>query len=97
MKYGIFLLFILLTINLSYNFFWKNQDLREPRQLVINKGIRQGEFLKVDTRVAAIYILSVFQGINWFCIFDDTKINAENYIRNSMELILNGLAIQKET
>ncbi|MDP6569843.1 MAG: TetR/AcrR family transcriptional regulator [Candidatus Marinimicrobia bacterium] len=66
-------------------------------ELVINKGIRQGEFLKVDSRITAIYILSVFQGINWFCIFNDKKINAKNYIQKSIELILNGLAITKET
>ncbi|MDP6852313.1 MAG: TetR/AcrR family transcriptional regulator [Candidatus Marinimicrobia bacterium] len=66
-------------------------------ELVINKGIRQGEFLKVDSRITAIYILSVFQGINWFCIFNDKKINAKNYIQKSIELTLNGLAITKET
>ena len=35
--------------------------------------------------------LAVFQGINWFCIFEDKKINAENYIQNSIELIIAGL------
>ena len=62
-------------------------------ELVIIKGIREKEFIKVDTRVTAIYILSVFQGINWFCIFDDKKVNAENYIQNSIELIINGLKL----
>jgi len=51
-------------------------------ELVINKGIREKEFIKVDTRITAIYILSVFQGINWFCIFNDKKINAKDYIKN---------------
>ena len=62
-------------------------------ELVINKGIREKEFIKVDTRIAAIYILSVFQGINWFCIFNDKKINANDYIQQSIELILTGLKI----
>lgn len=62
-------------------------------ELVIIKGIREKEFIKVDTRITAIYILSVFQGINWFCIFKDTKINAENYIQKSIKLILSGLKI----
>ena len=62
-------------------------------ELVIIKGIREKEFLKVDTRITAIYILSVFQGINWFCIFDDKKINAVNYIQKSIELINKGLKI----
>ena len=62
-------------------------------ELVINKGIREKEFIKVDTRINAIYILSVFQGINWFCIFNDKKINANDYIQQSIELILTGLKI----
>ena len=65
-------------------------------ELVIIKGIREKEFIKVDTRITAIYILSVFQGINWFCIFKDNKINAEDYIQKSIELILTGLKISKE-
>jgi len=62
-------------------------------ELVIIKGIREKEFINVDTRITAIYILSVFQGINWFCIFKDKKINAETYIRHSIKLILTGLKI----
>ena len=62
-------------------------------ELVIIKGIREKEFIKVDTRITAIYILSVFQGINWFCIFDDKKINAVNYIQKSIELIIKGFKI----
>ena len=62
-------------------------------ELVIIKGIREKEFMDVDTRITAIYILSVFQGINWFCIFKDSKINAEDYIQKSIKLILTGLKI----
>ena len=60
-------------------------------ELVINKGMRNNEFRNVDSRITAIYVLSVFQGINWFCIFEDKKINAENYIQNSIEMIIAGL------
>ena len=61
-------------------------------ELVINKGIREKEFIKVDSRMTAIYILSVFQGINWFCIFNDKKLKAENYISESIEIIISGLS-----
>ena len=61
-------------------------------ELVINKGIREKEFMKVDSRMTAIYILSVFQGINWFCIFKDKKLKAENYIGDSIEMIIKGLS-----
>ena len=60
-------------------------------ELVINKGIREKEFVKVDSRITAIYILSVFQGINWFCIFNDKKLKAEKYIRDSIEMIISSL------
>ena len=61
-------------------------------ELVIKKGIREKEFIEVNSRITAIYILSVFQGINWFCIFNDKKLKAENYIRNSIEMIIGGLS-----
>ena len=74
----------------------RSQDLYEKIinlfELVINKGIREKEFIQVDSRMIAIYILSVFQGINWFCIFKDRKLKAENYICDSVELIISGLS-----
>ena len=60
-------------------------------ELVINKGIREKEFIEVDSRMTAIYILSVFQGINWFCIFNDKKLKAEKYIHHSIEMLISGL------
>ena len=65
-------------------------------ELVIKKGIREKEFTKVNSRMTAIYILSVFQGINWFCIFNDKKLKAENYIRDSIEMIIAGLRKREE-
>ena len=62
-------------------------------ELVIIKGVREKEFVKVDSRATAIYILSVFQGINWFCIFKDSEVNAEDYIKHSIELIIAGLKV----
>ena len=61
-------------------------------ELVINKGIRENEFIVVDSRITAIYILSVFQGINWFCIFNDKRLKADKYIRDSIEMIISGLS-----
>ena len=65
-------------------------------ELVINKGIRNKEFIKVDSRMTAIYILSVFQGINWFCIFDDKILNAKDYIRQSIEMVISGIVMPRE-
>ena len=61
-------------------------------ELVINKGIRENEFIVVDSRITAIYVLSVFQGINWFCIFNDKQLKADKYIRDSIEMIISGLS-----
>jgi len=66
-------------------------------ELVIKKGIRENEFINVDSRLTSIFILSVFQGINWFCIFNDNKLKAENYIHESIEMIIIGLSKQPET
>ena len=60
-------------------------------ELVINKGIREGQFKDVNTRIMAIYILTVFQGINWFCIFKDEKAKAKDYISEAIELVIQGL------
>ena len=45
----------------------------------------------MDTKVVAMTILTSLQGINWFCIFNDKKLKAENYIHDSIEMIISGL------
>ena len=75
----------------------RSQDLYEKIinlfELVINKGMRNKEFMQVNSRITAISILSVFQGINWFCIFNDKNIKAESYIKESIEMIISGLKV----
>tara|TARA_B100000945_G_C20293144_1_gene554260 strand:- start:234 stop:818 length:585 start_codon:yes stop_codon:yes gene_type:complete len=63
-------------------------------ELVIKKGIREGYFKKVDPRIKSIYILSVFQGINWFCIFNNKNDDAEKYIDESIKSIISELLIE---
>ena len=60
-------------------------------ELVLKKGIREKEFNDVDTKVVAMSILSSIQGINWFCLFDDTKIDAKMYLNTSIDLLINSL------
>ena len=61
-------------------------------ELVLNKGIRNGEFKNIDTHIVSIELLSVFQGINWFCLFDNTdKQIAEQYLKKSINIILEGI------
>ena len=59
---------------------------------VVNKGIKQKEFKDLDVRTTAMFIIAVFQGINWFAIFEENSVSAENYIENSIELIINSIS-----
>ena len=60
-------------------------------ELVLNKGIRNGEFKKIDSKVISIELLSVFQGINWFCLFGGNKEKVKNYLYQSVKTILDGI------
>jgi len=57
-------------------------------ELVVRKGIRDGEFRDVDPKMTAMYILSIFQGINWFSIFDENEVSPDLYLRQSLDLVL---------
>ena len=59
---------------------------------VVTKGIRQGEFKELEIRTTAMFIIAIFQGINWFAIFEENSVSAENYIENSIELIINSIS-----
>ena len=59
---------------------------------VVAKGIKQGEFKELDIRTTAMFIIAVFQGINWFAIFEESSTSAESYIENSIDLIINSIS-----
>ena len=60
-------------------------------ELVLNKGIRNKEFKKIDTKTISVELLSVFQGINWFCLFGGNKREVEKYLHQSVHTILEGI------
>lgn len=60
-------------------------------ELVLNKGIRNNEFRKIDTKIIAIELLSVFQGINWFCLFKEDPLVAKQYLKKSVDTIIEGI------
>ena len=60
-------------------------------ELVLNKGVRNNEFQNINTEIIAMELLSVFQGINWFCLFGDNKGTVKNYLKQSVEVILKGI------
>ena len=59
--------------------------------LVLKKGIRNKEFKQIDTSIISIELLSVFQGINWFCLFGGDKKVVKRYLHQSVDIILNGI------
>ena len=60
-------------------------------ELVLNKGVRNNEFKSIDTEIIAMELLSVFQGINWFCLFGGDKGTVRKYLKQSVEVILKGI------
>tara|TARA_B100002051_G_C16744563_1_gene646627 strand:+ start:5932 stop:6519 length:588 start_codon:yes stop_codon:yes gene_type:complete len=60
-------------------------------ELVLSKGIRNNEFRKIDTKIIAIELLSIFQGINWFCLFKEDPLIAKQYLKKSVDTIVKGI------
>jgi len=60
-------------------------------ELVLQKGIRTGEFKAIDTRAVSLIILSGFQGINWFCIFGEDQVSPDNYIEEFMNILIKSI------
>ena len=60
-------------------------------ELILKKGIREKEFRKLNSKIVSMTILTTLQGINWFCLFEDSDIDAELYLKTSMNLLIDGL------
>ena len=60
-------------------------------ELVLQKGVRTGEFKKIDTKVVSLIILTGFQGINWFCIFGEGQVSPERYIQESINRLIQSI------
>ena len=73
--------------NLLYN---KLLDLFEK---VVAKGIKEKEFKNLDVRKTAMSILAIFQGISWFVVADEKHVAPEEYINDSIELIISSISI----
>ena len=60
-------------------------------ELVLQKGIRTGEFREVNSKAISLVILSGFQGINWFCVFGEDQVSPDTYIDETMNLLINSI------
>jgi len=59
---------------------------------VVRKGIKEQEFRELDIRKTAMLILAVFQGVNLFAVFDENSVTADDYIYNSLDLIIKSIS-----
>ncbi len=57
---------------------------------IINKGIRENDFKKLNVDVAALSVMTALQGVIWFSIFQDSKITAEEYLNDVIDFIIYG-------
>jgi len=62
--------------------------------LVINKGIRDGEFKDINAKPYSIVLLSLFNGINWFSIFKSKDVDPGSYIKLSVEMFIQKIKIE---
>jgi len=87
--------------------FWSlsnyDKDIKQRSQLlydklldlfekVVKKGIKQGEFKKMNIRRTAMTILAIFQGVNWFAVFNENSVSPKIYIEDSIELIIKSIS-----
>lgn len=62
---------------------------------IIIRGIAIGEFKKVEPKITALSILINIEGIHWFTLFNEPKVEANEYINTISDFILNGLKKKK--
>ena len=58
---------------------------------IIDLGIKDGEFKKVNPRITALSILINIEGIHWFTLFDKSRVQAQEYVDTITSFIINGL------
>jgi AcrR family transcriptional regulator len=69
--------------------------LLELFEKVVKKGIKDNEFKNLNIRNTAMAILAIFQSISWFVVTDEKTISPDDYIRDSIELIINSISKQE--
>lgn len=58
---------------------------------IIVKGVENGEFKKVDTKIAAISIMVNIESTIWFTLFENYGISTTEYMETITDFILAGL------
>ena len=86
--------------------FWsmaqKDEDFRKKLQKVythflellegiIDRGVKSGEFKKLDVRMTALSIMVNIESINWFTLFEIHGVSVKEYMETIIDFILSGI------
>jgi len=63
----------------------------EVLENIVAKGLKDGDFKKLDIRITAMSIMLNVESINWFTLFDTHGVSARDYIQTISDFILAGL------
>ena len=57
---------------------------------IFNNAVNKKEFKEIDSKMAALAIMTSMQGVIWFSIFEHKAFSAEEYIKEVTEFIIQG-------
>ena len=63
----------------------------EVLEKIVAKGVKDGDFKKLDIRITAMSLMLNVESINWFTLFDTHGVSARDYIQTISDFILAGL------
>ena len=63
----------------------------EVLEKIVAKGVKDGDFKKLDIRITAMSIMLNVESINWFTLFDTHGVSARDYIQTISDFILAGI------
>jgi hypothetical protein len=64
-------------------------------ELIIIEGIDNKEFKKLDPKISALSLILNLEGIFWFTLFESKDIDAETYIDQISDHILNAYMLKE--
>ncbi|HDY75403.1 MAG TPA: hypothetical protein ENH49_02645, partial [Candidatus Marinimicrobia bacterium] len=58
---------------------------------IIERGVKSGEFKKLDVRITALSIMVNIESINWLTLFEIHGVSAREYMQTITDFILAGI------
>ena len=66
-------------------------DFTDLIETIIIRGVKDGEFKNLNTRIAALSIMVNIEATNWFTLFDTHGVTVREYMKTLTDFILAGL------